>query len=73
MNRLSTRILQLEATEIEELKSRCRICLILGGLKTCSCSSLSTPAEKLDTTPKDLLKWYLKIDKKFMKKLAQKA
>lgn len=73
MNRLSTRILQLDTTEIEDLKSRCRICLILGGLKTCSCSSLSTPAEKLGTTPKGLLKWYLKIDKKFMKKLTQKA
>lgn len=71
MNRLSTRILQLEATEIEELKERCRICLILGGLKTCSCTSLNTPAEKLGTTPKGLLKWYSKIDKKFIKKMSK--
>ena len=73
MNRLSTRILQLDTAEIEDLKSRCRICLILGGAKTCSCSSLSIPAEKLGTTPKGLLKWYSKIDKNFVKKIAQKA
>jgi hypothetical protein len=73
MNRLSTRILQMSITEIEELKERCRICLILGGTKTCSCSSLSTPALKLNTTPKALLKWYLKIDKNFIKKISKKA
>ena len=73
MNRLSTRILQLDVTEIEELKERCRICLILGGLKTCSCTSLSTPALKLNTTPKALLKWYAKIDKNFVKKVAKKT
>ena len=73
MNRLSTRILQLSATEIEELKERCRICLILGGLKTCSCTSLNTPAEKLGTTPKGLLKWYSKLDKNFIKKISKKA
>jgi hypothetical protein len=73
MNRLSTRILQLSITEIEDLKSRCRICLILGGTRSCSCSSLLTPAEKLGTTPKDLLKWYPKIDKNFIKKISKKA
>jgi hypothetical protein len=73
MNRLSTRILQMSITEIEELKERCRVCLILGGTKTCSCSSLSTPALKLNTTPKALLKWYLKIDKNFIKKISKKA
>lgn len=73
MNRLSTRILQLETTEIEDLKSRCRICLILGGTKSCSCTSLETPAKKLNTTPKDLLKWYSKIDKNFIKKISKKA
>lgn len=73
MNKLSTKILQMSITEIEDLKSRCRICLILGGTKSCSCTSLSTPAEKLGTTPKALLKWYSKVDKNFIKKLTKKA
>ena len=73
MNKLSTRILQMSITEIEDLKSRCRICLILGGTKTCSCSSLSTPALQLNTTPQALFKWYIKIDKNFIKKISKKA
>ena len=73
MNKLSIKILQMSITEIEDLKSRCRICLILGGTKTCSCSSLSTPALQLNTTPKALLKWYIKIDKTFYKNYVKKA
>ena len=73
MNKLSTKILQLPYNEIESIKERCRICLILGGVKTCSCTSLDTPAEKLGTTPKALLKWYAKLDKNFYKNYVKKA
>jgi len=69
MNKLPKRLAILNENELEELKSACQICLILGGLKTCSCHSLEGFATLTGLSKKTLLKWYQNNNKKFLKKL----
>lgn len=70
---ISKKILALPTNEIEELKSNCRNCLILGGTKTCTCLSLQSMAKKLNVRVEALLKWYKNYDKNFYKNFIKKA
>lgn len=61
-------IQNLNTEQFEDLCQRCTICNILGGLKTCSCTSLDTFVRLTGLSVPQLLKWHKKFSKKVQKK-----
>lgn len=68
-NRTPKAIENLSEKDFNELCSRCEICLILGGQKTCACISLIQFEEKTGLSISKLLKWYKKYSKNLKKRL----
>jgi hypothetical protein len=68
-NSIPRKMRHLTEDQILDLCKRCNICCILGGLATCSCTSLQTYVELTGMTKQDLLKWYKKYSKKIKKTL----
>ena len=57
-------ISKLSQEQLKDLCGRCKLCLILGGLKTCSCLSLEEYVNITGLSKKQLLNWFEKNEKK---------
>ena len=73
MKRYAEKILRLTTREIDLLISNCQFVLILGGLKFCDGLCLDKYVEKTGLSKEQLVKWYKKYDKTFLRKLKNKA
>lgn len=73
MKKLPKKIATLNAEDFADLTSCCRNCLILGGLETCSCTSLDRFVKVLQIPKARILAWYKTYDKKFWKDLKKRA
>ena len=73
MKKLPKKIATLNAEDFADLTSCCRNCLILGGLETCSCSSLDLYVQLTKMSKASLLNWYKTYDKKFWNELKKRT
>lgn len=73
MEKLPKKLLVLNAQQLEELKLICQHCLILGGLETCSCSSLDLYVQLTKMSKASLLNWYKTYDKNFWNELKKRT
>lgn len=73
MAKVNEKINTLSLMEIAELEQNCTTIILLGGTKTCSTHSLEKFVDKLQLTPKAILKWFTKTRKKFLQKFRKRG
>lgn len=73
MKKINNKINQLTIPQIADLESRCTVIYILGGMKTCTTHSIEKFCTMLKLTPKQILKWFTKTRKKYLRKFTVKA